>query len=330
MMRCTSPLLVLLALTGCSVAQSSAPQAKSPYVATAVGRIDSEGESRQLVAAADGVIGELFVERGQDVVAGEQLLAIDCGPRLAEISARSALTQKANAAATTIRSGPRLQELQAADAEIMAAESTLREQQQRLSMAEALVEEGFISKRDLAARTNARDSARAQLDALHQRRSLLAEGARGSEIAEANAAARAAAADTSVASALAAQCTLKSPIAGQVLQILRREGEFSGASQGTPLIIVGDMSRLIVRAELSERDAANVGIGQQVVVWVDGKPEKWKGRVSQMASIMGRRSARSLDPTDRFDRDVREVFIAFDNAPPPTPVGLRVTVGFVR
>jgi multidrug resistance efflux pump len=329
-MRETVSLIALLALSACGVAQSSAPKPKSPYVATAVGRVDSQGESRQLVAAADGVIGKLFVERGQEVAAGEKLLAVDCGPRLAEIGARAAMTQKASAAAATIRSGPRAQELQAADAEIAAAESTLREQQQRLSMAEALVDEGFISKRDLAARTNGRDAARSQLDALMQRRALLAEGARGSEIAEANAAARAASASTSVASALAAQCTLESPIAGQVLQILRREGEFSGASQGTALIIVGDMSRLIVRAELSERDAANVGIGQQAVVWVDGKPAKWKGRVTQMASVMGRRSARSLDPTDRFDRDVREVFITFDSAPPPALVGLRVTVGFVK
>jgi multidrug resistance efflux pump len=329
-MRHFAPLLTLVGLASCGVAQSGAPKPVSPFVATAVGRIDSEGESRQLVAAADGVIDSLFVERGQSVAAGEKLLAIDCGPRLAEINARAALGQKASAAATTIRSGPRSQELSAADAEIDAAQSALREQQQRLSMAEALVDDGFISKRDLAARTNGRDSAQAGLDALHQRRSLLAEGARGSEIAEANAAANAAVASTQVASALAAQCTLKSPISGQVLQILRREGEFSGASQGTALIIVGDMSRLIVRAELSERDAANVRIGQQAVVWVDGKPEKWQGRVTQMASVMGRRSARSLDPTDRFDRDVREVFIAFDGAPPPGLVGLRVTVGFKK
>ena len=327
-MRRIAPLVTALWLGGCGAAQSDTPEPKSPYVATAVGRIDSEGESRQLVAATDGVIVNVFVERGQNVTAGQKLLGIDCGPRLAEISARSALAQKAAAAAITTRSSPRAQELHAADAEIAAAESALREQQQRLSTAEALIDDGFISKRDLAARANGRDAARAQLDALHQRRSLLAEGARSSEVAEANAAARAAQADISVAAELASQCTLKSPISGQVLQILRREGEFSGASQGTPLVIVGDMSRLIVRAELSERDAANVQIGQRVKVWVDGKPEKWQGRVTQMASVMGRRSARSLDPTDRFDRDVREVFIAFDSAPPPALVGLRVTVGF--
>jgi HlyD family secretion protein len=323
-------LLSLLLLAACGSAQSSAPKVKSPYVATAVGRIDAAGESRQLVGATDGVIQQLLVELGSKVVKGQPLLKVDCGPRLAEIVARTAVSQKAAAAAITVRSGARLQELEIASAQVDAAESALREQQQRLSMAEALVDKGFISRRDLAARTNARDAANAELRTRIEQRALLLAGSRGSEISEANAAARAAHADTAVARSLAEQCTLKSPIDGSVLQILRREGEFSGASQGTPLIVVGDLSQPVVRAELNERDAAKVREGQAVTVWIDGRPGKWKGRITHMAGVMGRRTARSLDPTDRFDRDVREVFIAFDNGPPPPLVGLRVTVGFAK
>jgi multidrug resistance efflux pump len=323
-------LLLALPLAACGSAKSSQPKAVSPYAATAVGRIDAAGESRQLVAATDGVIDQLLVARGDSVSAGQSLLKVNCGPRLAEINARAAMSQKTSAAAVTVRSGPRAQEVEIANAQISAAQSALREQEQRLSMAQGLIDEGFISKRDVAARTNARDAAQAELQSRIEQRALLQAGARGSEIAEANAAARAANADISVAQSLAAQCTLKSPISGHVLQILRREGEFSGASQGTPLIVVGDLSQLIVRAELNERDAAKVREGQAATVWVDGKAGRWKGRVTQMAGVMGRRSARSLDPTDRFDRDVREVFIAFDNAPPPALVGLRVTVGLAK
>lgn len=329
-MRSLFPFGLATLLAGCSSAQSNAPSSPSPFVATAVGRIDSEGEARQLVAAADGVIEQIFVERGSIVKRGQTLLRVDCGPRLAQVQANLALGAKASAAAHTVEQGARAQEIDAAAAEVDAAESALREQEQRLATAEALVERGFISKRELAARTNARDSARAELRARTEQRSLIAEGARASEIAEANAAARAAHAGITVARAMADQCTLESPIAGQVLQILRREGEFSGASQGLPLIIVGDVSRPIVRAELNERDAASVREGQRAIVWIDGKRERWTGRVTQMANVMGRRSARSLDPTDRFDRDIREVFISFDTAQPPALVGLRVTVGLLK
>ena len=71
-------------------------------------------------------------------------------------------------------------------------------------------------------------------------------------------------------------------------------------------------------------------IGAPVEVWIDGSPRRYRGRVVEMASIMGRRSARSLDPTDRFDRDVREAIVVIDDADLPSVVGLRVTVGFSK
>ena len=115
-----------------------------------------------------------------------------------------------------------------------------------------------------------------------------------------------------------------------MLKVLRREGEFSGASTGTPLVVVGDLSTMIVRTELIDRDAARVAVGQKAEVWLDGDPKRWHGHVIEAASLMGRRTSRSLDPTDRFDRDVREVLVAFDGPAPPALVGLRVNVGFLK
>jgi HlyD family secretion protein len=76
-----------------------------------------------------------------------------------------------------------------------------------------------------------------------------------------------------------------------------------------------------------EQDAAAVSVGQRAQVWIDGSGERWAGRVTHVSGLMGRRSARSLDPTDRFDRDVREVFVTLDDGSAPPLVGLRVTVG---
>jgi multidrug resistance efflux pump len=87
---------------------------------------------------------------------------------------------------------------------------------------------------------------------------------------------------------------------------------------------------MIVRTELIDRDAARVSVGQKAEVWLDGDPKRWNGHVIEAASLMGRRTSRSLDPTDRFDRDVREVLVAFDGPAPPALVGLRVNVGFLK
>lgn len=322
-------LLITLLLTGCGSAQGTGTGTltPSPWVATAVGRIDSADESRQLVAAVDGVIAQVYVARGSAVVRGQPLLRISCDPRTTEIATREADAARAVASADTIDAGARSEEITAARAAVDAARSSVRNQRQRLDQARALIDRGFVSKRELDARTNELDAGRAGLEAAEAQLERLRNGARLSERAEKHAEAAMASGALRTARAMAEQCVLKSPVDGRVLQILRREGEFSGASAGIPLLIVGDVSRLIVRAEINERDAALVQPGQAAEIWVEGQPKRWTGRVASLASVMGRRTARSLDPTDRFDRDVREAIVAFNGPLPPALVGLRVTVG---
>lgn len=329
--------LAALLLAGCEAASGedsvgSAPAALVPahaaYVATAVGRIDGAGEARQLVAQADGAISGVHVARGDRVRAGQLLLSVDCAPRTAQASARAADAGRMAADARTVTEGSRAQEIDIARQRVVAAEAARADAADRLAQAQALVDDGFISRRELAARGNALAEREAALAAALAERSLALAGPRTSERAAALASARAAAAEAEAAAALADQCALRSPVDGEVLQIFRREGEFSGASQGAPLIAIADLSRLVVRTEVGERDAARIAVGQRADIWIEGGRERWRGRVTAMARIMGRRSARSLDPTDRFDRDVRETFVEIEGDGPPAVVGLRVLVGF--
>jgi multidrug resistance efflux pump len=330
--------LVFLLLPICAIIVSGCDSARSkykvtqvsPWITTAVGRIDSAQEARQLVASVDGIIDRLYVERGQMVRKGEALLRVACGPLLAEIATQRGSANQAQAEAITVRSGARTEATAAAEASVSQAKSNAQEKQQQLDQALLLVNQGFISRREVDARTNARDSAMAEIDLAEARFAELKNGARQSEIAAAQARTATAYGALETAQSRANQCILRSPISGQILQILHREGEFSGASQGTPLIIVGDISQLIVRAEVNERDAALLKPGQAAEIWIDGQAQHWPGTVTHMANVMGRRSARSLDPTDRFDRDVREAFIAFTGNNPPALVGLRVTVGIKK
>lgn len=324
--------LVLIGLlTACGPAHgSNAPVSPSlPWVATAVGRVDSEEEARHLVASIDGVIARVLVQRGDKVAAGQTLIEIDCAPRLAETRARHADADRAARAARTVSSGTAADRT-VARAEIYAAGALLANEEAQLQRAEDIYRRGFLSRSGYDAKVQARASAEAAWRAAQARLVDLEQGRRPAEAAEASAAAVAAREHAVAAAVHAGQCAVKSPTAGQVLQIFRREGEYSGASQGAPLIVVGDLSRLVVRAEIGERDVGQVRPGQRVEIWTDGSTKRWPGRVTHVASIMGRRSARSLDPTDRFDRDIREAFIAFDGAAPPALVGLRVTVGLLK
>lgn len=331
MMRLLIPISFGLSLAACGTANAGDQGSRSShYAVTAVGRIDSKGESRNLVAAADGVIDRVLVRRGVQVEAGQLLVLIRCQERWAAAAAREVDASRASADAATIMDGARQEEVAAARARLAAAQASANNERQRLDQAAALVGRGFVSRRELEARTNSSMAADATMAAAHASLDQLVNGPRVSERKSAMAAAMAASADARAAAARAQDCELRSPIGGQVLQVLRREGEFSGATQGTTLVVVGDTTQLFVRAEVGERDIGQLRIGQRADIWTDEASNVWHGRVTEMANVMGRRSARSLDPTDRFDRDVREVFLTIEGAAPTLPVGLRTTVGFHR
>jgi hypothetical protein len=87
---------------------------------------------------------------------------------------------------------------------------------------------------------------------------------------------------------------------------------------------------MIARMEVDERDSESVKVGTKVKVWMDAGSEEFDGHVTEISSQMGRKTARSLDPSDRFDRDVLEAIVAFDKSAPSHIVGLRVYIGVVK
>lgn len=330
MVRSFAPSLFLV-VAACAGADAAAPPLPE-YRVTASGRVDAGSDSRFLVAEQDGRIDAVRVAEGDRVAAGQVLLTIACDDLAADRAAAAARADAAAASARLVKAGLREEERDAATARQAQALAQLADAQDLLARSRKLVEQGFVSQRrleelgNLAAGRSA-DAAVADAGARAAR-----AGARPDERRAAEALAEAARASALALAARVERCTLRTPIAGTVLKILHRPGEFSAASTGAPLVVVGDLDAIIVRAEVADRDAGLITVGQPVRVWMDGNSREWSGTVARSSQLMGRKTARSLDPSDRFDRDVREVIIAFPgpnvNARPPALVGLRVNVGF--
>lgn len=320
-------LLAALVLLGCGGSDLPSPPA---YVATASGRLDANVEARFLAAERDGRIARLLVRPGQAVASGQPLLEVNCEDVAAEAAAAKAEARATAAESRLTEAGPRTEERSQGEARAREMASRKADAADELKRAEGMRANGFVSQRRLTELRAAQDEAAAQSAAADAALAALRYGSRDDERAAATARADAANAKAEAFAATLEKCTLRSPIDGAVLKILRREGEFSAATSGTPLIVVGDVSRMIVRAELIDRDAARVKVGQRAEIWLDGAATRWPGKLVEASDLMGRRTARSLDPSDRFDRDVREVLVAFDGPPPVTLVGLRVNVGFLE
>jgi HlyD family secretion protein len=135
-------------------------------------------------------------------------------------------------------------------------------------------------------------------------------------------------AEAAAAAAAIERLTIRAPISGTVLQVNAKPGELAAPTNAQPLLIIGDISALRVRAELDERDVGEVKLGQSAVIRADAfRGREFAGKVSFIAPIVepGRISARGQ--RNVTDVDVIEVLVDVAQ-PDPLAVGMKVDVYF--
>ena len=115
--------------------------------------------------------------------------------------------------------------------------------------------------------------------------------------------------------------TIRAPIAGTVLQVNAKAGELAAPSAIQPLMLIGDISALRVRAELDERDFGEIKVGQPVagagcrVSRAANSPAK--SPPSRRSSMPGA----SMPATSAGLSDVRVVEVLVDLAEPAAARG---------
>ena len=117
--------------------------------------------------------------------------------------------------------------------------------------------------------------------------------------------------------------TVKAPVAGSVLQINTRVGEFAqSGALNPPLMLFGDDSLLYLRVNVDEDDAWRVRAGAPAVAFVRGNPKlktalkfvRFEPYVIPKPSLTGR-------STERTDMRVLQVIYSFPHANLPVYVG---------
>lgn len=125
--------------------------------------------------------------------------------------------------------------------------------------------------------------------------------------------------------------TIRAPVTGRILQLKTRLGEFAqSGGGGLPLMLLGDDSRLHVRAEIDEHDAWRVQPNAEAIAFVRGNPElkapllfeRFEPMVIPKESLTG-------ESSERTDTRVLQVIYSFDPAVLRVFVGQQVDV-FVR
>jgi RND family efflux transporter MFP subunit len=121
---------------------------------------------------------------------------------------------------------------------------------------------------------------------------------------------------------------VRAPVAGRVLQINVRPGESAEAgATGTPLMVVGDDSRLRVRVDIDENDAVRVDPAAAAIAIVRGHPElRVDLHFESIEPYVAPRKTLSGDTTERVDSRVLQVIYSFDRVKLPVYVGQHLDV----
>ena len=122
--------------------------------------------------------------------------------------------------------------------------------------------------------------------------------------------------------------TIRAPLIGTVLQVNAKAGELASPSGSQPLVLLGDVSALRVRAELDERDFGEIKIGQPALVRAAAfRGRDFAGKVSFIAPLVEPARINSRGQRNVTDVDVVEVLIDLAE-PDALAVGMKVDVYF--
>jgi len=277
-------------------------------------RLVDEGEmvrAGQTIARLDSaeLAQEVAARRAERQAVQAALAELEAGSRPEEIAQAEASAAQAKARLDEMLAGSRPEELSAAEAVLRRAKAEAERARLDAERYEGLYKKEIVSAQQYDAARTAYETALARQREAEEQYKLVKEGPRKEQIEQARAAwlqaqerfvlvkkgprqetieqARArlqqAKEGLAVAETRLGYATLTSPLAGVVLSKNVEPGEFVAA--GTPIVTVGDLENVWLRAYINETDLGRVKVGQRVRVTTDTYPDKrYEGRVSFIAA----------------------------------------------
>jgi HlyD family secretion protein len=232
-----------------------------------------EATTVELSFKVSGRMAKRLVDEGELVRDGQEIARLESDELLQERDYRAAGERSALAALADLQAGSRSEEISQAEASIARLKAdALRLASDSLRM-EALFKNEIVSLKDLEAARAARDVSAAAVTEAEQRLKLLKTGPRPDAVRQLRATADAAGAGLAQAETRLSQSILTAPLNGLVLSKHAEAGEILTA--GAPVVTIGRMDEVWLRAYISETELGRVKVGQQARVTTD----TWPGRV---------------------------------------------------
>lgn len=323
-------------LIGSTPAPSGAPDGpvvEPAPIVSALGRIEPISEEVVVGAELSGRLVALPVDEGFGVQKGDVVARLDDREYRSRLDSAIALQRQKEAELLRLRNGSREQERREARALMEEARAVVENTRTERDRRAALFRTGDTAREEVERAEREVAVAEARHAAAVERHSLVEATARAEDITRAEAELSLARAGVEAAQILLDRTIIRSPLAGVVLRRHLRVGEIVASGPGgapMPILTIADISRLRVRAEIDELDIGLVRAGQPAWITIDafGK-RRFTGRVERVGAILGRKTLRSGNPSEKNDTKILETMIDLETIADPAfrpQIGLRVNV----
>ncbi len=313
---------------GSAAATAGPPQL--PWVAAAPGKVEPKSGEIRIGTSLPGRVLEVLVVVNDKVEANELLIRVDdeeARARLAAAEAEAAVRKQERDSQPTPAGR---EDIRRAEDAVFSSDRSVTGARFDLDRALSGRRNGSVSEQMLTESRRRLSDAR---DRLQRDRLAVATALARSNIpppSRLESLLSAARAEVAVAEALLDKTRIRAPIAGTVFQTNAKAGEIVVPATELPLIVMGDLSVIRVKAEVDELDASKIKVGHRAFVKSGSFPGKeFEGRVKALAPALAAPRISARGPRRPTDVDVLEVSIDLDGNTPLLP-GMRVDAYFRR
>jgi HlyD family secretion protein len=289
--------------------------------------VEPASEIRRLAFKHSGILGEYKAQIGQTVSAGDILAVQQNREELAALTVADTRLTAAQADLEKVLAGVNPYEIQAKASARRVGALEAEYARRKLERIQQLRNNKFASEDDRdQAETNAKLK-QAEKNRLSAEAGYLTHFVREVDKQAVLAQVAVAEAQLEAARQQLAETYLAAPIAGTVLETILKVGESTfSAGSPEPVLLLGDLTQLRVRAEIDENYALLLRAGQQAIIFGRGLgTREIPGHVALVKNIMGKKTVFAKTATERKDIDVIQAFIVPDGEL-RVPVGLEVNV----
>ncbi len=229
-------------------------------------------------AERSGIVSHVWVQKGQEVHAGDELIELDDSEATSQLASAEAQIAASQADQQVLKQGgPRLERTEINN-NLAAAQTSLQNSQKEYEALQRLAEKQAATRVEVEAARQKVEQATMRIQALQARRAALVSP---TEIPVARAKLNEAAAAAALARRNLAQSVVRSPMDGIVYQLDLRVGSF--VHPGDLVANVGRLEQVRVTLYVDEPDLGRIEKGVPVTItWTALPGRQWKGSVDKL------------------------------------------------